>query len=101
MLLVLSLFSCNDRSEPSSSTPLPHETEPPAPADTGPVEGPSDAGFGAAIALTADNTLWIGAPHGSPATLYVVEPGGTLTEALSGHDRLGAAIALSPSDALA
>lgn len=101
MLLVLSLFSCSDRSEPSSSTPLPHEPEITPSTDIGPVEGPSDAGFGTAIALAADNTLWIGAPHGSPAALYVVEPGSTLTEALSGRNRLGAAIALSPNGDLA
>ena len=101
MLTLLTLFSCSDRAEPDNSTSIPAETDTPAPSDSGPIDGPIDAGFGAAIAIGPDGALWIGAPHGNPAMLYVVEPGGELTEALSGHDRIGAAIALSPSGELA
>ena len=95
--MLLLLLACTNGPETPTDTGSPLEPEPQASG----LVGPADAGFGAAVALSPDGTLWIGAPHGEPAALYRATSSDDLALALEGSGRLGAALAAAAdSDAL-
>ena len=119
LLLLTALLAC--RSTPETATGRPDT--PPQPEDSGadtapnpdpqpptptlaPLPSPApdlDAGFGAALAFTADGDLWIGAPHGPKGgALYRLAPGKPLpAEVLRADGRLGSHLAPAPDSTLA
>lgn len=64
------------------------------------INGAADAGFGSALALAADGTVWVGAPHGSPPSVHAHHPDGTPHVTLTGEGRFGAALSVDNTGAL-
>ena len=101
--LAIALVACqpHDTGDTADTAPRTQDTvETGAPLEPSWEGERSGEGFGTALTW-ADDALWIGAPHGVPGRVYVLEAG-TLTVQLegSGDDLLGFSLLTTSDDAL-